>query len=176
MTPGQARIDLQIAKSELFSLFDRVRTRDGFASRSKNICTGLFAETREVCDLVGMRVGEENQTNIQFVVLREPNHFLGISAGIEGRRDTVSRVPDEVRVNGHAVIIGVELRETIERFDFLWMPFALRKFPQGSAVQAKNRRNAQQRRFIEIAVAQLAYCLRSDTSFFGQFRIGNAQA
>ena len=74
------------------------------------------------------------------------------------------------------LIIGVELRETVQRFDFVWMPFALRNFAKGAPVQAKNRRNAQQRRFIEIAFAQFPNCLRTDTSFFGQFRIGNAEA
>src|SRR5439155_10704635 len=67
-------------------------------------------------------------------------------------------------------------REAVHRFDFLWTPSVVRNFAKGSAVQAKNRRNAQQRRFIEIALEQLANYLRSDTSFFGQFRIGNAQA
>jgi hypothetical protein len=63
------------------------------------------------------------------------------------------------------VVIGGELREAVQRFDFLWTPFALRNFAEGAPVQTKNRRDAQQSFFFEIAIAQLPNCLRTHPRF-----------
>src|SRR2546430_5543961 len=49
------------------------------------------------------------------------------------------RVPDEVCVNGHAVIIRVELGEAIVCFDFFRTPFTFGQFTEGLAVEAKDR-------------------------------------
>ena len=142
MTPRQARIDLQISKPKLLSLFDRLRARHWFARRGKNICAGFFAETRQIRDVIGVRVRQQNQLHIQLVVLRRAHHLSGISASIEGCRHAGRRVPHKISVNGHAVIVGGELRETVQRFDFLWTPFAVGNFAKSAPVQAKNRRDA----------------------------------
>jgi hypothetical protein len=56
MTPRQARIDLQISKPKLFSLVNGFRARHWFARRGKNVCAGFFAESRQIRDVIGVRV------------------------------------------------------------------------------------------------------------------------
>src|SRR5215467_436638 len=121
--------------------------------------------------MIRMRMRKQNELHIHFVVICRADYLPGISAGIERCPCAYRRIPDKVGVNSHALIIAVELREAIERFDFVWMPFAVRNFTKGPTLQAKNRRNAHERRFVEIAVAQVTDYLRTDTGSFGQFRI-----
>ena len=61
MTPRQSRIDLQISKSKIFSLVDWLRARHWFARRRKNICAGFFSETRQIRDVIGVRMRQQNQ-------------------------------------------------------------------------------------------------------------------
>ena len=95
MTPRQTRIDLQISKPKLFSLVDGLRARNCFARRGKNIRAGFFAETRQIRDVIGVRVRQQNQLHVQLVVLRKAHHLLGISSSIEGCRHAVSPGPTQ---------------------------------------------------------------------------------
>jgi len=52
------------------------------------------------------------------MAIRKPDHFAGISTRIKGRCGTSHRSHNKIRVNCHAVVIRVELREAIVRFDF----------------------------------------------------------
>ena len=109
MTPRQARIDLQTSKPKLFSLVNGLRARHWFACRGKNICAGFFAETRQIRNVIGVRVRQQNQLHVQLVVLRKAHHLPGISSSIEGCDRALRRVPHKVSVNGHSVVIGGEL-------------------------------------------------------------------
>ena len=176
MAPGQSCVDLQLANAKTFSLFDRLRARDGFTLRPENIGTGLLTEARQVCDMIGVSVGEEDKFDVQFVAMCKPDHFAGISTCIERGCSVRRRIPNQVRVHSHPVIIGIKLLEPINPFDFGWVPFSSGEFAKSAATERENRRHAQNSCFIEIAVPQLANCLRIDARFFSQRRIGNAQA
>src|ERR1700758_753290 len=126
--------------------------------------------------MIGVSMREENELHIQLVTVCKAHHFLRIGAGVKSCRSAAVWVPDEVSVNGNAAIICVELRDAVERFDFLWLPIAYGEFAKSVPVQAKDGRNPQESRFVDTALAQLADCFRTDTRFFGQFGIGNAQA
>ena len=56
------------------------------------------------------------------------------------------------------------------------MPFSPGEFAKRAAAETKNRRNAQERRLVKVAIPHLANCFRTDARLFSQFRIGNAQA
>src|SRR2546430_8830914 len=75
MTPGQSRVDLQVAKAKTFSLVDELRTRNRFPCRCKNICAGFLAQTRQVRDMIGVSVREENELYIEFVAGLEAGPF-----------------------------------------------------------------------------------------------------
>src|SRR5215470_13102719 len=176
MTPRKARIDLQISKPKLFSFINRLRTRHWFAGRGENICACFFAESWQVRDVIGMRVREQDQLHIELVALRRTQHLFAIGSSIESCCHASRWVPNKICVNGHAVVIGRELREPLQRFDFLWMPFAARNLAKGAPIQAKNRRNLEKSRFVEVAVTQLPNCLRIHSRLFGQLGIGNSEA
>jgi hypothetical protein len=125
--------------------------------------------------MVGVSVREKNELHIQSVAIRKADHFTGISACIKGHCGATRRVPDEVCVNSHAVIIRVELGEAIVCFDFFRTPFTFGQFTEGLAVETKDRRYALKGRFVEFALAQLPNYFRAHRRFFGQFRIGVAQ-
>src|SRR6266567_3301260 len=139
MTPGQSRVDLQVAKAKTFSLLNELRTRNWFPCWCKNICSSFLAQTRQVCDVVGVSVREENKLYIEFVAVCEADHFAGIGASIKGRCGMSCRVPNKIRVNSHTVIIGVELREAVSLINFLRMPFALGEFAKRSPGKAEHR-------------------------------------
>ena len=110
--------------------------RNRFTRRRENICAGLFTQTWEVCDVIRVAVRKQNQLHIQFVVFRRAQHRLGISSSIDGCRHARLWVPNKVSVNGHAVVIGGEFCEAIQRFDFLRAPFAAGNFAKRATVQA----------------------------------------
>src|SRR5436190_21801176 len=176
MTPGESRIDLQVAKPKTFSLVNELRARNWFPSWCKNICAGFLTQTRQVRDMIGVSVRKENELYIEFLAVRKADHFGGIGASIKSRGGTTRRVPDKIRVDCHIVVVGVELREAVSLINFLWMPFALGEFAKRSRGKAQHRCNAQKRQLIEIALAQCPDFLRTDTRFFCQFSIGDAQA
>src|SRR5205823_7567375 len=78
-------------------------------------------------------------------------------------------------INRHAPIIRVELRESLESFNFFRMPFARGEFAKRTSAETKNRRNAEERRFVKFAIPHSANRFRADARLFSQFRIGNAQ-
>src|SRR5437773_11925190 len=144
MTPGQSRVDLQVAKAKTFSLLNELRTRNWFPCRRKNICASFLAQTRQVCDVVGVSMREENELYIEFVAVCEADHFAGIGACIKGRRTMTCRIPNKIRVDGHIVIIRIELREAVMRFNSFWMPFIFGQVAKGLPVKAEDGRNAQE--------------------------------
>src|SRR5437868_10306592 len=125
--------------------------------------------------MVGVSMREENKLYIQFVAIRKADHFAGVSASIKGRCGMTRWVPNKIRVNSHAVIIRVELREAVTCFNFFWMPFAFGQFAKGFRVKTKDWRNVHEGGLVDIALAKLADCFRTDMRFFSQFRIGNTQ-
>src|SRR5438552_1393679 len=113
MTPGQSRIDLQVAEAKTFSLVDELCTGNWFPCWCKNICASFLAQTRQVCDVVGVSVREENKLYIEFVAGRRADHFAAIGASIKGRCGMTRRVPNKIRVDCYIVVVGVELREAV---------------------------------------------------------------
>ena len=109
------------------------------------------------------------------MAIDKANNIVAISACIESCCYVTRWIPNQVGVNSHAVIICVELREAVARFNFFRMPLVPGELAKRSRVKAKNGRYAHEGRFVEIALAQLVDCFRSDPRFFGQLRIGNAQ-
>src|SRR5881628_3487516 len=118
-----------------------------FSSRT---LTPTMSQTRQVCDMVGVSVREENKLYMEFVAVCEADHFAAIGASIKGRRGMTCRVPNKIRVDCHIVVVGVELREAVSLINFLRMPFALGEFAKRSRGKAEHRRNAQKRQLIEI--------------------------
>src|SRR6266513_1128660 len=171
MTPGQSRVDLQVAKAKTFSLVNELRTRNWFPCWCKNICSSFLAQTRQGCDVVGVSVREENELYIEFVAVCEADHFAGSRPSIKGRCGMTRRVPTKIRVDSHTVIIRVELREAVMPSHLFWVPFAFGQFAKGWPVKTKDRRNIQEGHLVEIALAQLADCFRTDVRFFGERRI-----
>ena len=176
VTPGQSGIDLQIAKLETFPLLDCFCAGNWFSCWGKNVRAGFFSQARQIRDMIGVRVRKENKSHAQFVVVRKAYHFAAIGPRIKSCRRTTCWVPDEICVNGHIVIMAVELSEAVHLINFFGVPFALGKFTKCSRGETQNRRNAQKRQLIEIALSQLTDFLRADPRFFCQFAIGNAQA
>ena len=72
--------------------------------------------------------------------------------------------------------MAVELIEAIHLISLFGVPFVLGKFTKCSRGETQNRRNAQKRQLIEIALPQLTDFLRADPRLFCQFAIRNAQA
>ena len=72
--------------------------------------------------------------------------------------------------------MGVELREAFPLINFFRVPFILGDLAKCSGRKAQDRRYAQKRQLIEIALPQFADFLRADSRFFCQFGIGYAQA
>ena len=102
----------------------------------KTICAGFFAETRQIRDMIGVRVRQQNQLHVQLVVLRKTQPFPWNQRRYRTAAATrVVGVPHKIRVNGHSVVIGGELREPVQRFDFVRTPFVIGNFAKGSAVQ-----------------------------------------
>src|SRR5438034_2412432 len=176
MAPRQSGLDLQLTKLKLFSFRNWLCTRNWFPRWGEHICAGFFTKTREIGDVVGMSMRNKNELNIQSVAIRKPHHFTGVGAGIKCRCGTARGVPNKICVNSHPVIVRVELPEAVIRSDFLWMPCPFGQFTKGLPVKAEDRRYALKGRFVEFALAQLPNYFRADRRFFGQFRIGNAQA
>src|SRR5437899_9720039 len=110
MTPGQSRVDLQVAKPKTFSLLNELCTGNWFPCRCKNICGSFLAQTRQVCDMVGVSVREENKLYMEFVAVCEADHFAAIGASIKGRRGMTCRVPNKIRVDCPIVVVGGEVR------------------------------------------------------------------
>src|SRR5207244_1290846 len=115
-------------------------------------CASFLAQTRQLCDVVGVSVREENELYIEFMAGGEADYFSSIGASIQGRGMTC-RVPNKIRVDCHIVVVGVELREAVSLINFLRMPFALGEFAKRPRREAQHRRNAQKRQLIEIACA-----------------------
>ena len=176
MAPGQTRVDLQIAESKPFSFFDCFRAGNWFASGSKNLPTSFLAQARQVRDMIGVSMGKENEVHVQFMAVGKAHHFTAVRAGIKSRCGTTRRVPDKIGVDRHVVIMRVELREAVSLINFFRMPFAFGEFAKRLPGETQNRRNAQKGLLIKITLAQLTDFLRTDTRFFRQFGIGNAQA
>src|SRR5437899_3605619 len=103
--------------------------------------------------MVGVGVGKENKFHSQLLPVRKAHHFTAIGAGIKSCRSTTRRIPHQIGIDGHAVIMRVELAETVPLINFFRMPFAPGKFAQWSRRETKNRRYTQKRQLIEIAVS-----------------------
>src|SRR2546421_12266773 len=101
MAPGQSRINFQVSKMEMLSFFDEFRAGYRFAVWDKNIRTDFLAQTRQVSDMIRMRMGKENQLHVQFVALGKSHHFAGIASGIEDRRNAAGLIPEEISVHCH---------------------------------------------------------------------------
>src|SRR5438128_12291288 len=102
--------------------------------------------------MIGVGVRKENQFHTQFLPIRKQHHVAAISAGVKSCRSTARWIPHQIGIDCHAVIMRVELAETARPINFLWMPFALGKLAQWARRKTQNRRYAQKRQLIEIAV------------------------
>src|SRR5439155_25772564 len=98
-----------------------------------------------------------------------------LCAGVNSRRCTSRRVPNEIGIDRHAVIMAVELGEALSLIYFFRMPFTPGEFAECSPGKAQDGRNAQKRQLIELAIPQLANFLRADARLFCQLGIGDAQ-
>src|ERR1700686_161769 len=110
------------------------------------------------------------------MVLRKTHHFARIASSVESRGGTAPRVPDEVRVDGHTVIVRVKLRDALGFINFLRTPLALGEFIKRSRSKTKKARNPEKPQPVKRAPAQRTNFLRTDTRLLGQFSIGNPQA
>ena len=115
--------------------------------------TGFFAQTRQVRNMIGVRMSKEDEFHSQLLPIRRPHHLTAIGAGIKSCRSTTGRIPHQIGIDGHAVIMRVELAETAPLINFFRMPFAPGKFAQWSRRETQNRRYTQKRQLIEIAVS-----------------------
>ena len=71
MSPGQPCFDVDLADGKFFSFIDFFRCRDGFARRRKNFGAGFFAQSRQVGDVIGMGMGEQNQADAEIFFRRQ---------------------------------------------------------------------------------------------------------
>src|SRR5205823_4700920 len=123
-----------------------------------------------------MRMGKKNKLHLQFAPARKADHFAGIGPGIKSCCHSARGIPYQIRVDGHIVVMRVELHKAVLRINFFWMPFASGKFRKCSRRETEDWSDTQKSQFIDIALAQLTDFLRTDTRFLRQFGIGNAQA
>src|SRR5947208_697600 len=86
-------------------------------------------------------------------LFRKASYFGTIGAGIKSCCRTTRRSPDQIGIDGHAVIMRVELGDT-PLINFFRMPFVLGEFIKRSPSKAQDRRHAQKRQLIEIALPQ----------------------
>ena len=142
MPPGQPRIDLELAKSKTFSFPDRLCPGNWFVRGSKDVATSFLSEPRQIRNVIGVCMRKENELHIQFMVPGKAHHFARIASSIERRGGATRRVPDQIRVDGHVVIVRVELRDAIGFINFLGMPLAPGEFIKWSRSKTKNTRNA----------------------------------
>src|ERR1700757_4655119 len=139
MSPGQSRFDTKIPDPKTFSFLDRLRARNRFARRRKNIRAGFFTQVRQGRLVIRVRVRKENELHIQLVVVREAEHFAAIGASIKSCGRATSQVPDEIRVDGHIVIVRGELRDTVWFVNFCGTPLAPGEFIKRSRSETENR-------------------------------------
>src|SRR2546430_17392082 len=106
MTPGQSRVDLQVAKAKTFSLVDELRTRNRFPCRCKNICAGFLAQTRQVRDMIGVSVREENELYIEFVAGFGEGQFAGDRPPIKNPRGLKCGGPNKKNRRNQTAVIS----------------------------------------------------------------------
>ena len=92
--------------------------------------------------MIGVCVRKEDELHVQFMAIRKANHFATIGASIKSCGGATPRVPGEVRVDGHVVIVRVELRDALGFINFLGMPLAPGEFIKWSRSKTKNTCNA----------------------------------
>ena len=121
-----------------------------------------------------MRVRKKDQFHGQLFLADLAQYFTAIGSRIEDSGLAAFWIPDEIRVDPHAVVMGGELRESLD-LNFFRMPCAAGEIAQGSCGQAENGRDTPNCELVKIAFAKLVNIGRIDACFFREFSVGNAQ-
>ena len=150
----------------MFPFLDLFRAGHWFALWRKNFCARFFTQVRQIGEVIGMGVRQQNHFDAEVFLGHELKHAGAIRAGIE--RDGVfrSQVPNQIGVHQHSAETGGELRQALEIFKRIRFPFSLRKIDQRVRIEIQNGRNRAQGRFIGLALAPLSHCLRGQSRFF----------
>ena len=175
MPPGQSRINFQISQVEVLSFIDRLRARDGFARRGKNIRARLLTQTRQVRDMIRMRVGKENQLHVQFVATGKSQPCrCNRHRYRRPPRPELARIPDEIGIHGHVVITRVELREAVSLIDSLRTPFALRELAKLLPARPRTGATRNSASSSKSPSRSLRIVCELDARLFCQFGIGKS--
>src|SRR4030095_3096407 len=84
MSPGQSRFDVDLAKLEMFSFVNFLRARDRLARGRENLGRGFLLESWQICNVIGMRVGQQNQFDAEVFFRGELQDRRSIGAGGQG--------------------------------------------------------------------------------------------
>ena len=174
MAVGVAGFDTKAVEAPRTRRFhlEGLGSRDGLAFVCKD---GAGVERRDVGHMVGMRVGEEEQAQVEAVRGDEVEHRLRCRTGVEG--DGVLRlwVPDEVGVHGHVAPRRVELREAIEGY-IRGKPGIVGHRDQRRCVQLQRSGECGQRSVVHLAVLGSTQGFDAHSGLGGEHFIGKAEA
>ena len=135
MAPGQPRLDVDLAEPETFAFLNLLSAGNRFARGNENGCARFFTQPRQVRDMIGMRVGEQNQFHAQAFLCRQPQHIATVRAGIERGRMLCFRIPHQIGIHGHSAVIRAELRQAVEIFQLVGFPFARAKIDKRICIE-----------------------------------------